>query len=74
MSYRELPINQFLADIASKNVTPAGGSGAAVVGAVGASLCEMVCIHTIWRDEDETHPLLTTREVLEKQKTSVGSC
>jgi formiminotetrahydrofolate cyclodeaminase len=32
-------------------VAPAGGTAAAVVGAVGASLCEMVCTHTVNRDE-----------------------
>ena len=47
MSYGERTIDQFLSDIASADVTPAGGSATAVVGATGAALCEMVCIHTV---------------------------
>jgi len=47
MSYRSRPIDAFLDSIASPQVTPAGGSAAAVVGAMGAALCEMVCIHTV---------------------------
>ena len=49
MSYRSRPIDAFLDSIASPQVTPAGGSTAAVVGAMGAALCEIVCIHTIER-------------------------
>lgn len=51
MDYRATTIDEFLARIASENVTPAGGTAAAVVGAIGASLCEMVCIHTVEKDE-----------------------
>lgn len=51
MDYRTPTIDEFLARIASENVTPAGGTAAAVVGAIGTSLCEMVCIHTINHDE-----------------------
>ena len=47
MPYRSRPIDAFLDSIASPQVTPAGGSTAAVVGAMGAALCEMVCIHTV---------------------------
>ncbi|WP_435066651.1 cyclodeaminase/cyclohydrolase family protein [Haloplanus sp. C73] len=43
-------IERFLGDIASEHVAPAGGTATAVVGAVGASLCEMVCIHTAESD------------------------
>ncbi|GAA0516681.1 formiminotetrahydrofolate cyclodeaminase [Halorubrum aquaticum] len=45
------PIDEFLASVASKRVAPAGGTVAAVAGAMGASLCEMVCIHTLENDE-----------------------
>jgi len=31
-------------------VTPAGGTAAAVGGAVGTALCEMACLHTIGKD------------------------
>lgn len=51
MNSRTLTIEEFLARIASKNVTPAGGTAAAVGGAIGTSLCEMVCIHTVENDE-----------------------
>lgn len=46
MDYTAQPIGEFLSAIASAEVAPAGGTAAAVVGAVGASLCEMACIHT----------------------------
>ncbi|MEA1931542.1 cyclodeaminase/cyclohydrolase family protein [Halohasta litorea] len=46
MTFAEQPIGQFAADVASTRVTPSGGAVAAVSGAMGASLCEMVCIHT----------------------------
>lgn len=46
MDSRRTPIDTFLDDIAAETVTPAGGSGAAVVAAIGASLCEMAAIHS----------------------------
>jgi len=46
-NYSAQPIGEFLAGTASTHVTPAGGSATAVVGAIGASLCEMVCVHTV---------------------------
>lgn len=52
MNYGEQSIDGFLSGVASAQVTPAGGTAAAVVGATGASLCEMVCIHTIDRGAD----------------------
>lgn len=45
-------ITAFLDAVASENVTPAGGTAAAVTGATGAALCEMVCIHTIEKEGD----------------------
>ncbi|AOW80957.1 hypothetical protein HTSR_1791 [Halodesulfurarchaeum formicicum] len=36
----------FLDAIASRDVAPAGGSGAATVGAIGAALAEMAAVHT----------------------------
>lgn len=47
MKYADQSIAAFLENVASERVIPAGGSAAAVSGAVGASLCEMVCIHTV---------------------------
>jgi len=52
MDYRTDTLDEFLDNIASETVAPAGGTAAAVVGATGASLCEMVCIHTVQSDED----------------------
>lgn len=39
-------LSLFIERIASKQVAPAGGSAAAAVGAIGASLAEMAAIHT----------------------------
>ena len=50
MTVADRTIGEFLNDIASENVTPAGGTAAAIGGATGAALCETVCIHTIERD------------------------
>jgi formiminotetrahydrofolate cyclodeaminase len=69
-SYRTQPISEFLAGIASSRVTPAGGSGTAVAGAIGASLCEMCCVHTVEKAESESVPLelLEAGETLETQR------
>lgn len=47
MTYDDVPIGEFLDAIASERVAPAGGTTAAVAGAIGAALCEMVCTHTL---------------------------
>ncbi|WP_338742414.1 cyclodeaminase/cyclohydrolase family protein [Haloplanus salilacus] len=47
MTYADDSIDDFLSAVASESVTPAGGTTAAVVGATGAALCEMVCLHTL---------------------------
>lgn len=52
MDPRTSTIEEYLARTASEHVSPAGGTAAAVVGAVGTSLCEMVCTHTLENDED----------------------
>jgi len=49
MTYRTQSIEGFLSAVASERVAPAGGSVSAIVGAAGAALCEMVCIHTVNR-------------------------
>jgi hypothetical protein len=46
MTYADDSIDDFLSAVASESVTPAGGTTAAVVGATGAALCEMVCLHS----------------------------
>lgn len=70
MNYATLSIQQFLTDVASANVTPAGGTASAVAGALGASLCEMVCVHTLRAAEEETGTgeLATIREDLLTQR------
>ncbi|MEF8842205.1 MAG: cyclodeaminase/cyclohydrolase family protein [Haloarculaceae archaeon] len=50
MSYVDGTIDEFLDGVASRTVTPAGGTAAALVGAIGTALCEMVCLHTIGKD------------------------
>ncbi|MEF8799973.1 MAG: cyclodeaminase/cyclohydrolase family protein [Halolamina sp.] len=63
-------IDEFLARIASENVSPAGGTASAVVGAIGTSLCEMVCIHTVENDEyaDVAADVADLRDELRRQR------
>jgi methenyltetrahydrofolate cyclohydrolase len=70
MNYRTPTIAEFLDRIASENVTPAGGTAAAVVGATGASLCEMVCIHTVENDEyvDAAGDIVAVHDELRRQR------
>lgn len=46
MGIADMPIGAFLEALASEELTPSGGSTAAVAGAMGAACCEMVCVHT----------------------------
>lgn len=39
-------IEEFLSNVASSRVAPSAGAVAGVTGALAASLCEMVCLHT----------------------------
>lgn len=71
-NYRGLTIEQFLSEVASERVAPAGVSVAAVTGALGAALCEMACIHTLESDapSSETAAALTdAREELARYRT-----
>jgi len=72
MDYAERSIREFLDAVASERVTPAGGSATAVVGATGAALCEMVCVHTQESgDRDatgESADLATLREEFRTQR------
>lgn len=45
MTFASHEIEAFADAVASRSVTPSGGAVAAVVGAFGASLCEMGCLH-----------------------------
>jgi len=44
---KDIPVEQFLAELASSAATPGGGSAAAIIGAQGAALVSMVCNLTI---------------------------
>ncbi|WP_336037613.1 cyclodeaminase/cyclohydrolase family protein [Halobacterium yunchengense] len=68
MNVDALTLAEFLDGIASERVTPAGGSATAVVGAVGASLCEMACIHADARDGDAATAMGDARETLAGQR------
>jgi len=46
VTYAERSIEGFLSEVASSQVAPSAGAVAALTGALGASLCEMVCLHT----------------------------
>lgn len=52
MNFADQTISEFLEDVAATTVTPSGGAVAAIGGAFGAALCEMVCIHTIKNNDD----------------------
>ncbi|WP_231188682.1 cyclodeaminase/cyclohydrolase family protein [Haladaptatus sp. DYF46] len=73
MSYRDQSLGGFLSNIASTEVTPAGGTSAAVIGATGASLCEMVCLHTIGKQEaaDVDRELADIRDDLRTQRNQL---
>lgn len=70
MTFPSQTIAAFLDGIASENVTPAGGTAAAVTGATGAALCEMVCIHTIEKEGhgDAVPELRAARDELNTQR------
>ena len=73
MGYDQQTIGEFLSAIASRRVTPAGGSAAAVVGAIGTSLCEMACIHTEGKHGYEAveEELADVRANLSRQRRSL---
>lgn len=50
MGYDSEPVGALLSRVASPSITPGGGTCAAVVGATGAALCEMGCVHTVGKD------------------------
>ena len=50
MGYDSEPVGALLSQVASPSITPGGGTCAAVVGATGAALCEMGCVHTVGKD------------------------
>jgi formiminotetrahydrofolate cyclodeaminase len=70
MTFADRTIAEFLDDVAASAVTPSGGAVAAVGGACGAALCEMVCIHTIGKDDyaDVRDELSAVRAELETHR------
>ncbi|MCD4690542.1 cyclodeaminase/cyclohydrolase family protein, partial [bacterium] len=69
-------MNDFLADLASNNPTPGGGSVAALCGALGASLGSMVCNLTIGKKkyvdvEDDMKAVLSQTERLRIELTAL---
>lgn len=70
MDYRTHPFDEFLDSIASETVAPAGGTAVAFVGAIGASLCEMVCVHTLGNEEyaDVAGEMAVLRDDLHRQR------
>ena len=68
---KDISIELFLDDLASRKPTPGGGSAAAVMGAMGAALVSMVCNLTIgrtqYRDfEEKLKSVLTKAEELRR--------
>lgn len=51
MTFADQTVNEFIENIASGTATPGGGSVAAIAGAAGAALEEMVCNLTVGKDD-----------------------
>lgn len=66
MGYESQPLAAFLADVASTDVAPAGGTAGAVVGAIGTACVEMVCIHLRAADVATDADLAARRGDLER--------
>jgi formiminotetrahydrofolate cyclodeaminase len=73
MDIQAYTIAEFLSEIASENVAPAGGSAVAVTGAMGSALCEMTCIHTLNSNPSGAHAseITTTRDQLAAQRQTL---
>lgn len=73
MAHTEQSLREFLTSVASEKVTPAGGTAAAVVGATGASLCEMACVHSIGGAESgaDGRDLADVRDLLGTQRNTL---
>ncbi|MFQ5661233.1 MAG: methenyltetrahydrofolate cyclohydrolase [Gammaproteobacteria bacterium] len=73
---KDKPVQLFLDELASKASTPGGGSAAAIMGAMGASLVSMVANLTVGKKnyadvEDEIQELLSTSEDLRRRLTGM---
>lgn len=58
MMFAEQTVEGFLSDVASSQVAPSAGATVAFTGALSASLCEMVCLHT--SDAESSERLVDT--------------
>ena len=67
----EQSLGSFLDEVASERVAPAGGTAIATTGAMGAALCEMVCIHTLAARDTDARSLPALRSDLERQRRSL---
>ena len=72
MSYIDISVGDFTKALASKTATPGGGSAAALVGALAASLSAMVCALTLGKEkyaqyENEVSDILGRAQMLRAQ-------
>lgn len=67
MSFADMTVREFVAELSTDDATPGGGSGAAITGAMGAALGEMVCNLTIGKEDFEhvEADMVAARETLE---------
>lgn len=75
-SFSQKTVAQFLDELASSAPVPGGGSGAALVGALGAALASMVCNLTVGKPkyadvQDEIQALLAQTEALRARLTAL---
>ncbi|NBU59847.1 MAG: methenyltetrahydrofolate cyclohydrolase [Betaproteobacteria bacterium] len=75
MTMQQLPVEQFLDQLASSQPTPGGGSAAAVMGAMGAALVSMVANLTVGKKkyaevEPQVKEVLAESEKLRAQLTA----
>lgn len=75
-SFSQKTVAEFLDELASQAPVPGGGSGAALVGALGAALASMVCNLTVGKPkyadvQDDIRALLAQTEALRARLTAL---
>ncbi|MFW5903367.1 MAG: cyclodeaminase/cyclohydrolase family protein [Halolamina sp.] len=70
MSYADMTVREFVEELSTDSATPGGGSAAAIAGAMGAALGEMVCNLTIDKEgfEDVEDEMEAARDALEGRR------